>query len=280
LGAAFLAGSQDAMDPYTGQMIGQVSGAINTVNGLSGNAGTAGRHVGSSLGQGATQGTGSTASGMRGQVQAAVNAAGNVSSRGEGWGVGANFGSGLVGGIGSFIQSAVQRARDIVTAAKNAANAAQNSASPSKDMMKVGRWFAEGYAIGIENTVGTVVKSSADMVRSAKDEVEESSLYLSSLLDFTDDIDDSPVIRPVLDTSSIRAGMSDISYMLAQRQYVAAGYAASKQALAGGTASGAYIGGNNPQYNFYLQYDAGTDATDMVREMTAAVRQSSLAEGM
>lgn len=279
LSGAFLTGSQEGIDPYTGEMIDTVSGTISAVNGMSGTAGAAGSNVGSSLGKSATNATGDTASGMRGKVQTAVTSAGSVSASAEGKQVGSEFGSGMVAGVGSYVNSIAQEAARLVEAAKESARNAQHSASPSRDTMKYGRWFGEGYAIGIDRMVDGVVDSSAGMVNAAKKELEGSSLYLSSLLDFTDGIDDNPVIRPVLDTSSIRDGMSDISYLLAQRQYVAAGYAASKQAVSASQNFGAFGNSSNSQYNFYLQYDAGADATAMVREMTAAVRQSSLAEG-
>jgi hypothetical protein len=69
--------------------------------------------------------------------------------------------------------------------------------------------------------------------------------------------------------------------LFAQQQTVSAGYVASKYALANGPssdASGNGLGGSNANYNFYLQYDAGSDATQMVRDMTVAVRQSQLTE--
>lgn len=280
LGDAFLSGSQTSLDPYTGEMVSTVSGSIKSVGGLTGAASASGSSVGSSLGKSATNATGASASGMRDKVQAAVTSAGNVSASAAGKQVGAEFGAGMVSGVGGYVNSIAQEAARMVEAAKTAARNAQHSKSPSRDTMKYGRWFGEGYAIGIDRMVDGVVSSSAGMVKAAKGEVEDSALYLSSLLDFTSGIDDNPVIRPVLDTSGIRDGMSDISYMLAQRQYLAAGYAASKQAITSSQGLTAFGNANSSQYNFYLQYDAGTDATQMVRDMTAAVKQSSMTEGV
>ena len=279
LGDAFLSSAEASIDPFTGEVVSTVSGGIASVKGLSGSAGIAGKSVGSSLGNSATTATGQTASGMRGKVQSAVSSAGKVSSSSEGRGVGSDFGSGMLSGMGSYISSIANKAAEMVRAAKNSAKKEQHSNSPSKDTMRYGRWFGEGYAIGIDRMVGDVVTASSGMAKAAKGELEDSSSYLSSVLDFTSGIDDTPVIRPVLDTSDIQRGMSDIGYLLAQQQVMQAGFVSQKQSLA--SAASTVLRGESgaPQYNFYLQYDAGSDATEMVRDMTVAVRQSSMSEG-
>lgn len=279
LGDAFLSGTETSIDPFTGEVVSTVSGGIKSVNRLSGSAGTAGSNVGNSLGGSATKATGKSASGMKDKVKSAVADAGRVKSSDEGKSVGSDFGSGMLSGMGSYISSIADKAAEMVRKAKESAKKEQHSSSPSKDTMRYGRWFGEGYAIGIDRMVGDVVTASSGMAKAAKGELEDSSSYLSSVLDFTSGIDDTPVIRPVLDTSDIQRGMSDIGYLLAQRQVMQAGFVSQKQALAS-TTSGVLQGESGaPQYNFYLQYDAGTDATDMVRDMTVAVRQSSMSEG-
>jgi TP901 family phage tail tape measure protein len=80
--------------------------------------------------------------------------------------VGESFGSGLIEGIKSKIQGAIDAAKRLINAAKGAAEEAQDSASPSKDMMKVGVDYGDGYIIGIQDTlskaVGTVSTAISD----------------------------------------------------------------------------------------------------------------------
>lgn len=80
--------------------------------------------------------------------------------------VGKSFGEGLVEGIKSMIKSAIEAAKSLIGAAKGAAEEAQDSASPSKDMMKVGVDYGDGYIIGIQDTlskaVGTVSTAISD----------------------------------------------------------------------------------------------------------------------
>ena len=100
---------------------------------------------------------------------------------------------------------------------------------------------------------------------------------INELLSSLDFVEDQPVIRPVLDASSVYSGMDQISRVLGREQTIGLGYISSKvgmQQTVAPTAVRPEAQGN--VYNFNLQYDAGADANQLVRDMTVAVRQSAM----
>lgn len=249
--------------------------ALTNVGAQAGTATTTGNRIGTSLTSGATAGMANLSSNMRGKVQGAVSSAGSVPSYGSGYGVGDNFGSGLYAGIASWANPIANQAASIVRNAKAAANAEQASASPSKDMMKVGGWFGEGYAIGISNTVGLVMNAATDMVSHAKSSVEES---MNSFSDIIDNIDwnANPTIRPVLDLSDVESGirsMGDLFYMTDPIR--ASAYVGRNYALASSPAGSSTMN----TYNISLNWEAGTDANEMVLALGNAIAMRRNMEG-
>lgn len=80
---------------------------------------------------------------------------------------GYNFGAGMAGGISGWIGEVSSRAAEMVRQAKAAADREADSHSPSREMAKRGRWFAQGFAGGIDREVPTVVDASRGMVSAA-----------------------------------------------------------------------------------------------------------------
>lgn len=72
------------------------------------------------------------------------------SSNGDAWWAGYNMALGLAQGIAAGRSEAVNAARDLASEAVQAAMDVAEIASPSKVMKRIGRWYSEGLAIGIE----------------------------------------------------------------------------------------------------------------------------------
>jgi TP901 family phage tail tape measure protein len=70
---------------------------------------------------------------------------------------GSSFGAGYVGGIAAWAGRAAFAAAAIANAAHAAAMRAQRSNSPSKKMIQVGKWFTQGFAIGIRSDAQKVL---------------------------------------------------------------------------------------------------------------------------
>ena len=86
----------------------------------------------------------------------AKSGAGSVSGHDPGY----NFGKGFVGGIGSWIKGAASKAAEMAKAAYKAAKHALDEHSPSKLTRKLGRWFSEGFGLGIDDEAKSAVQSA------------------------------------------------------------------------------------------------------------------------
>lgn len=118
--------------------------------------------------------TGKFASGISANKGAATGSAGavggesannvyNSSVRAAAWDAGHNFDLGFAGGISSSSgYSAVGAAAyNIGRHAVDRVNAATRSASPSRETMKTGNWFVQGFALGIENEADLAEQAAA-----------------------------------------------------------------------------------------------------------------------
>lgn len=181
----------------------------------------------------------------------AVSAVGSYqgAAHGAGSGVGSNFGAGMSAGIGAWIGPVAEKARQMVKAAKSAADSEAKSASPSKEMIKRGKWFGQGFERGIDSMIAPVSRKASDMVSTALDEVERYSLGTQSVGGIDWDI--APIIRPVLDLSEVEVGMAQLDSILqGYEAYPLGAYGRPIGATAGSVnASGISKG---PIYNLYI----------------------------
>lgn len=162
--------------------------------------------------------------------------------------VGANLGSGIYSGMGAWMGAIANRAAEMVRNAKRAADNEAKSASPSKEMIKRGLWFGQGFEIGISKMIAPVSRMSADMVNEALGATEKYSLVMNSVNGL--DWDMSPVIRPQLDLSEIEAGVAYMNSMLMTQGVINAAMSGS---LVG--ADGTLLGASQPAgpvYNLYI----------------------------
>ncbi len=126
---------------------------------------------------------------------------------------GYNFGAGYYNGIGRWIGPIASRAAEMVRAAIRAANSEQESASPAKKLIRVGRWFAQGYAKGIRKDSNLASQASSDMVESSIGNVRRSLSTLGTMMS-TDLESIQPRISPVVDMSNVTRSAGIINDML------------------------------------------------------------------
>lgn len=120
------------------------------------------------------------------------------------------FGSGL--SSTSAMAYVASAAASLATKALDTLKATMDEHSPSKKTMKIGRYASEGFAIGISSLTGVVYKDAAKVGNSAIDGIRDSLGEVSKHLD--DELDMTPVIRPVMDLSEIQNGVSKINGMV------------------------------------------------------------------
>ena len=121
---------------------------------------------------------------------------------------GENFIRGLTNGVyfqtRFAIEAAAYVARQMVAAVKNTFQ----TASPSKVTTQIGKYFSEGLSNGVTEEGKNAADASKKVAENMMQTTKESLLPLSNTL--FDDIDDNPVIRPVVDMSNIEAAKASI----------------------------------------------------------------------
>lgn len=85
----------------------------------------------------------------------------------DGYRAGSNFGAGFVNGINSWLSNASNAGFNLANSAYNAAKRALDEHSPSRKARKVGEFFGEGLALGIEDETKTVKKASENVAKTA-----------------------------------------------------------------------------------------------------------------
>lgn len=189
----------------------QASAALSGITDKADDFATAGDTLMSSLNKGLSQKQTVIRNTMVGAVRMAL--AGVRSYENASYNSGYNFGAGYYNGMGRWIAPIANRAAEMVRNAIRAANHAQQSASPAKKLVKVGRWFAQGYANGIKADSNLAAQASSSMVDTAIGTVQGSLATLGSMLSM--DLENiQPQISPVVDMSNVTRSAGMINDML------------------------------------------------------------------
>ena len=124
---------------------------------------------------------------------------------------GKDFVQGFANGIYNNKYLATNAGSAIGSAALRAAKEAIDSNSPSKEAMKIGNYFGEGFAIGIKDYASNVYNVSADVANNAKKGLSSAISKIVNVIN--SDMDTQPTIRPVLDLSDIESGAGYLNSM-------------------------------------------------------------------
>ena len=139
---------------------------------------------------------------------------------------GANVARGLANGINDHADEAVEAAKEMARRVNAALPKELDEHSPSKISYKDGRYYAVGLANGISDYSSVAVQSTQDM---ADDIISTANTIINAIAAAMDaNIDNSPVIRPVLDTSDLEYKASNIGRLFNENDlalaYTASGY--------------------------------------------------------
>lgn len=118
---------------------------------------------------------------------------------------------GMTGGITNGIGTVIDSVKSMASGALEAAKKALGIASPSKEFNILGGYSAEGFANGLKTMSKLSDKAAEGMGDSALEQVRSSISKIREAA--VGDMDMSPVIRPVLDLSSIKKGSGLIDGM-------------------------------------------------------------------
>lgn len=144
-----------------------------------------GKNFGTQYNSGIGSKTGEANAKGRSLATNAKSGAGSVDS----YSLGSNFGSGFVRGIGAWISSAARKAAELASSAYNAAKRWLDVHSPSKKTARLGKWFSQGFGVGIESGEKAVEDSAKYISQTALD-----ALDMDAISEMMKDIDIPDVI--------------------------------------------------------------------------------------
>lgn len=184
---------------------------------------------------------------------ASSGASGAGSRRSQYHTAGYNAGIGFGDGISSASGYVNQKAAQVATAARMTIDRTLEIASPSRVMMRSGRFVGEGLGLGIGQLVPYVESQSSKLGQGAIDGLRDTISHIGDLIN--SDIDVEPTIRPVLDLSEIQNGASAISGMIGSgARTFTAGFGVSSYALNNVpyTPGGRVFGSTGTNYSVYI----------------------------
>lgn len=207
---AFAGSMRNALNESTTSTAAGLRATVDRINSFQSQFRTAGQH----LADGLLNGMRSNSSQFTGVFSSSVNQAVNsVRAYYNGfYDAGRYLVEGFTNGINDYTRSAATAAANMASSAKTAADRALDNGSPSKIMMQVGRFFTEGFSIGITDREDMVSDSSEKVARKAISTLND-MLATSSIDDM---FDASPTITPVLDLSAISKQAGSIDSMLSR----------------------------------------------------------------
>ena len=207
---AFAGSMRNALNESTTSTAAGLRTTVDGINSFQSQFRTAGQH----LADGLLNGMRSNSSQFIGVFSSSVNQAVNgVRAYYNGfYDAGRYLVEGFANGIRNYASSAATAAANMASSAKEAADRALDIGSPSKIMMQVGRFFTEGFSIGITDREDMVSDSSEKVARKAISTLND-MLATSSIDDL---FDASPTITPVLDLSAISKQAGSIDSMLSR----------------------------------------------------------------
>jgi tape measure domain-containing protein len=207
---AFAGSMRNALNESMTSTAAGLRATVNRIDSFQSQFRTAGQH----LADGLLNGMQSNSSQFIGVFSSSVNQAVNsVRDYYNGfYDAGRYLVEGFTNGIRNYASSAATAAADMASSAKTAADRALDNGSPSKIMMQVGRFFTEGFSIGITDREDMVSDSSEKVAQKAISTLND-MLATSSIDDL---FDTSPTITPVLDLSAISKQAGSIDSMLSR----------------------------------------------------------------
>lgn len=206
-----------------------------------------------------------------------------------GWYLSSGVAQGISGG-GGIVRAAARR---IIRNALSAMRAAADEHSPSKETEKIARFMDMGLVNGLEGYSHIVSRAAEGVAGEALDSTRNTLANLSTVL--SEDMDTTPVIRPVMDMSNISAGARTINGIFSGGRTLSVGVTAAKAQAAsaamresrrrqnGSNDAASLISNANDSSvnltgnNFYIRSDQ--DVRALASEIAALTRQQQRSYG-
>ena len=172
--------------------VNAINSMVVTIENLSGRMQTAGRNLSSSFGR-------TLVSTIRSYYSSVYSAGQYVVS-------------GFINGINSKTAAAKSAARALGNATNAALKSALRERSPSKISYQFGEYYGQGLVNGMDDTSNKAEKSATNLGRSAIKGLKYAISKVSEIM--SDNMDDNPVITPVIDLTNVKSGGRQLNGML------------------------------------------------------------------
>ena len=159
--------------------------------------------------------------------------------------VGGDIMTGLKNGITNGLSKVKEAAKNVAKSALDAAKNLLGINSPSRAFMEVGRWSDEGMAKGLTKYSGLVEDAASDTAEGALSGMQKALSAVDSLV--SDNMNSSPVIRPVLDLSEIQNGRSTMDGIMSGGYSMNTTMNAARQVSSGLLSRMSILDGNKPK---------------------------------
>ena len=215
-----------------GNGIGGLIGVLfNRGKSLSDNANTGAGSVdptptGNKFGSRYASGVGSKTGEAKEKGERLADSAESGAGTADGYSLGSDFGAGFNSGIGSWFDRVVETAASLASAAYNTVKSWLDEHSPSRKGRKLGRWFGQGIALGEEDEIKTVEKSSGKL-----SDAVLGSFDADAIMAQIEKLDVESVM------SQIEDAMSDVNFRIADKVTARMEIADRAEALKGEQAS-------------------------------------------
>ena len=190
---------------------------------------------------------------------------------------GQHIGKGLAAGFEAAWPAIQAVCNKIIAKIDETARKKSETKSPSRMTMRIGRYIGEGLAVGMEQMQGRIIRAAGDMTGAAISAASVNAGYLTGLLE---DIEDQPVIRPVLDLTDYNAGLAMMERIDTRNPMMSAQLAGRMFSIGSPTDSSQISPGNTYQIEVNLNYDAGADANQIVMDIAQGLSAQLAMEGV
>ena len=208
----------------------------------------------------------------------AVNAVKKHMSKSTGEEISDDMTTGLSNGLRRGSNKVERAARDVAYQAYSAAKSELGIHSPSRKFAKIGKFTVAGFVQGVANNMMAIKSVSNSLGNNVID-------YVSTAVDkaskIASNMDTTPVIRPVIDTSDVENGLAKVGGMSAYptvstglSSRIASGMAATSQIQNGSIQpSQSYTDAKTVHNNFYIK---GNNPKEIAQEVSRIIKEDTI----
>lgn len=208
----------------------------------------------------------------------AVNAVKKHMSKSTGEEISDDMTTGLSNGLHRGSNKVERAARDVAYRAYSAAKSELGIHSPSRKFAEIGKFTVAGFVQGVTNNMMAIKSVSNSLGNNVID-------YVSTAVDkaskIASNMDTTPVIRPVIDTSDVENGLAKVGGMSAYptvstglSSRIASGMAATSQIQNGPIQpSQSYTDAKTVHNNFYIK---GNNPKEIAQEVSRIIKEDTI----